>query len=134
MKRIGNTLIADDGCYLINGDEIAETVVKPSLESYNNSVYEFIKLNDHINSLRKRENKTLILALYKYLAKLENDKEKVLKIAKDSSKINGEWNYILALFYVKLNTLVSVKLVESEDSTVIYHFLSESLRNQKKLS
>ena len=49
-------------------------------------------------------------------------------------KINAEWNYILALFDVKLNTLVSVKLVESEDSTVIYHFLNESLRNQKKIS
>lgn len=26
MKRIGNTLIADEGCYLINGEEIAETL------------------------------------------------------------------------------------------------------------
>ena len=49
-------------------------------------------------------------------------------------KINGIWNYILALFDVKLNTLVSAKLVESEDSTAIYHFLNESLRNQKKIS
>ena len=49
-------------------------------------------------------------------------------------KINGEWNYILALFDVKLNTLVSAKLVESEDSMTIYHFLNASLRNQKKIS
>ena len=49
-------------------------------------------------------------------------------------KINGEWNYILALFDVKLNTLVSVKLVESEDSKTIFQFLNESLRNQKKIS
>lgn len=49
-------------------------------------------------------------------------------------KINCEWNYILALFDVKLNTLVSVKLVESEDSKTIYQFLNESLRNQKKIS
>ena len=49
-------------------------------------------------------------------------------------KINGEWNYILALFDVKLNTLVSIKLVESEDSKTIYQFLNESLRNQKKIS
>ena len=49
-------------------------------------------------------------------------------------KINGEWSYILALFDVKLNTLVSVKLVESEDSKTIYQFLNESLRNQKKIS
>ena len=26
MKRIGNKLIADEGCYLIKGDEIAETL------------------------------------------------------------------------------------------------------------
>ena len=49
-------------------------------------------------------------------------------------KINGIWNYLLALFDVKLNTLVSVKLVESEDSKTIYQFLNESLRNQKKIS
>ena len=49
-------------------------------------------------------------------------------------KLNGEWKYILALFDVKLNTLVSVKLVESEDSKTIYHFLNKSLRNQKKIS
>ena len=49
-------------------------------------------------------------------------------------KINGIWNYVLALFDVKLNTLVSVKLVESEDSKTIYQFLNESLRNQKKIS
>ena len=73
-----------------DGDEIAETVVKPSLESYNNSVYEFIKLNDHINSLRKKENKTLILALYKYLAKLENDKEKVLILIRECNLVEDE--------------------------------------------
>ena len=49
-------------------------------------------------------------------------------------KINGIWNYILTLFDVKLNTLVSVKLVDSEDSKTIYQFLNESLRNQKKIS
>ena len=42
--------------------------------------------------------------------------------------------YILALFYVKLNNLVSTKLVESEDSKTIYQFLNESLRTQKKIS
>ena len=49
-------------------------------------------------------------------------------------KINGIWNYILALFDVKLNTLVSIKLADSEDSKTIYQFLKESLRNQKKIS
>ena len=49
-------------------------------------------------------------------------------------KIKGKWNYLLALFDVKLNTLVSIKLVESEDSKTIYQFLNESLRNQKKIS
>lgn len=49
-------------------------------------------------------------------------------------KINGVWMYILALFDVKLNTIVSIKLVESEDSETIYQFLDDSLRNQKKIS
>ena len=42
--------------------------------------------------------------------------------------------YLLALFDVKLNTIVSIKLVESEDSETIYQFLDDSLRNQKKIS
>ena len=49
-------------------------------------------------------------------------------------KINGFYNYILALFDVKLNTLVLVKLVESEDSETIHRFLKESLRNYDKFS
>ena len=35
------------------------------------------------------------------------------------ARINGVWQYILALFDVKLNTLVSTKLVKSEDSKTI---------------
>ena len=50
------------------------------------------------------------------------------------TRINGVWKYILALFDVKLNTLVSTKLVVSEDSKTIYNFLNESLRNQRKIS
>lgn len=80
-----------------DGDEIAEAVVKPSLESYNNSVYEFIKLNDHINSLRKKENKSLILALYKYLAKLENDKEKVYRLIRECNLVEDEKMQFISL-------------------------------------
>ncbi len=50
------------------------------------------------------------------------------------SNLTTNGKYILALFDVKLNSLVSVKLVESEDSRTIYHFLNKSLRNQKKIS
>lgn len=45
-------------------------------------------------------------------------------------RINGMWNYILVLFDVKFNILVSLKLVELEDFGIIYYFLNESLRNQ----
>lgn len=69
---------------------IAETVSKPTLESYNNSVYEFIKLNEHICSLKKRETKTLILALYKYLTKRENDKEKVCQLIRECDLVEDE--------------------------------------------
>ena len=47
-------------------------------------------------------------------------------------KINGEWSYILALFDVKFNTLVSVKLVESEDSKTIYQFLKRITKKSEE--
>ncbi len=50
------------------------------------------------------------------------------------ARINEVWQHILELFDVKLNTFVSTKLVKSEDSKIIYTFLNESLRNQKKIS
>ena len=45
---------------------------------------------------------------------------------------NGKWKYILTLFDAKLNTVVSIKLVKSEDEKTIYKFLNNALRNQKK--
>ena len=49
------------------------------------------------------------------------------------TKINGVWNYFLVLFDVKLNSVVSMDLVESEDIGTIYKFLDDSLRNQPKI-
>ena len=49
------------------------------------------------------------------------------------TKINGVWNYFLVLFDVKLNSVVSMELVESEDIGTIYKFLDDSLRNQHKI-
>ncbi len=49
------------------------------------------------------------------------------------TKINGVWNYFLVLFDVKLNSVVSMELVESEDIGTIYKFLDDSLRNQPKI-
>lgn len=48
------------------------------------------------------------------------------------SRINSVWKYTLALFDIKLNTIVSFKLVESEDIKTIKDFLDESLTNQNK--
>ena len=48
--------------------------------------------------------------------------------------MKGKWNYLLVLFDVKLNTIGSVRLVDSEDSKTIYQFLDESPRNQEKIS
>lgn len=47
-------------------------------------------------------------------------------------KINGQWKYVLTLFDVKMNTIVNYKIVNSESSKVIYSFLDESTRNQKR--
>ena len=49
-------------------------------------------------------------------------------------KIGGKWKYILALFDVKLNTIVSFDLVDSENSKAIYDFINKSTRNQPKKS
>ena len=47
-------------------------------------------------------------------------------------KKNGVWKYLLALFDLKLNTIVSRELVDSETVETIYKFLNESLRNKKQ--
>lgn len=47
-------------------------------------------------------------------------------------KKNGKWKYLLALFDLKLNTIVSRELADSESVKTVYKFLEESLRNQNK--
>ncbi len=47
---------------------------KPSLDSYNTSVYEFTTINDHVASLKRKETKTLVLNTYRYLAMQMDDK------------------------------------------------------------
>jgi len=47
-------------------------------------------------------------------------------------KINGQWKYILALFDLKLNTLINYKIVDSEDSKTIYQFINKSTYNQNR--
>lgn len=49
------------------------------------------------------------------------------------TEINGDWNYFLVLFYVKLNSVVSMNLKDSEDIETIRKFLDDSLRNQPKI-
>ena len=49
-------------------------------------------------------------------------------------KINGVWNYLLALFDVKQNTVVSIDLYPNESEKNIKHFLTKSTRNQKKIA
>jgi hypothetical protein len=47
-------------------------------------------------------------------------------------KKNGVWKYLLALFDLELNTIISRELVDSESIDTIYKFLNESLRNKKQ--
>ena len=47
-------------------------------------------------------------------------------------KKDGEWWYLICLFDVKINTIVSRSLVKSESAEAIENFLKDSLRNQKK--
>ena len=45
---------------------------------------------------------------------------------------DGEWQYLICLFDVKINTIVARSLVESESTKTISDILSKVLRNQKK--
>ena len=47
-------------------------------------------------------------------------------------KKNGNWKYLLALFDLELNTIVTKELVDSETVENICNFLNQSLHNQKK--
>lgn len=47
-------------------------------------------------------------------------------------KKNGKWKYLLALFDLKLNIIVSRELADSESVETVYKFLEKSLRNQNK--
>lgn len=49
-------------------------------------------------------------------------------------KNNGEWWYLLSLFDVKQNTLVSVDLVPNESEKIIKNFLTKSTKNQKRIA
>ena len=44
-------------------------------------------------------------------------------------KQNGSWKYLLALFHLKLNTIVTKELVDSETIENIYSFLNRPLAN-----
>lgn len=50
------------------------------------------------------------------------------------TKINGKWKYILALFDLKLNTIVSFDIASNESQKTIYNFLDKSTRNQNRIS
>ncbi len=49
-------------------------------------------------------------------------------------KINGTWNYLLALFDTKINTIISTKIVSSEDEKTIMDFINKSTINQRRIS
>jgi hypothetical protein len=54
-------------------EPVSPVVPKPSLQAYNNSVHRFMTLNDNIASLRKKDNKPLIQAMYCYLSGRNED-------------------------------------------------------------
>ena len=43
---------------------------------------------------------------------------------------NGNWMYLLVLFDLKLNTIVTTELIDSETIAHLCNFLSQSLLNQ----
>ena len=49
-------------------------------------------------------------------------------------KENGTWFFLLALFDVKLNTIISYEIVEKEDPDTIRNFLSEATYNKNRIA
>lgn len=47
-------------------------------------------------------------------------------------KLTGNGSIFLALFDLKINTLINYKIVDSEDSKTIHHFINKSTYNQKR--
>lgn len=52
--------------------------IKPSLDTYNTSVYEFTTINDHVANLRKRDTKPLVMAMYRFLSLQAVDRSALL--------------------------------------------------------
>ena len=56
MKRIGNKLIADEGCYLIKGEEIAETLTASA--DYDFSQWSEISIEEYNKRFENNEETT----------------------------------------------------------------------------
>ena len=101
--------------------------IKPSLEAYNNSVYEFTVINDHVANLRKRDTKPLVMAMYRFLSLQSVDKTAILSQIRSANISEDVMEQFVALvsrieaFLTQKKTIIDAWLYyEPKDDVVSY--------------
>lgn len=101
--------------------------IKPSLEAYNNSVYEFTVINDHVANLRKRDTKPLVMAMYRFLSLQSVDKSNILSQIRSANISEDVMEQFVALvsrieaFLTQKKTIIDAWLYyEPKDDVVSY--------------
>lgn len=88
IDKLGITI--NDGFEIIKHESLHKSDLnvissKPTLEAYNNSVYEFITINDHIASLKRKETKELLNCMFAFLSMHDDDSESLLIKVRESN-------------------------------------------------
>lgn len=103
--------------------------IKPTLEAYNHSVNEFRTINDHINSLRRRETRILLHYMYRFLAMQNTDASQLLQQIRETNISDNEKEQFVSLvsqiqaFLVKKKPIIDLWLsFESKDE--VHDYLS----------
>lgn len=70
---------------------------KPSLEAYNSSVYEFVTINDQIASLKRKESRTILMSLYRFLALQDTNVHAIIELIRESGIPDGDKEQFVSL-------------------------------------
>lgn len=71
--------------------------IKPTLESYNHSVNEFRTINDHVNSLRRKETRILLHSMYRFLALQDTDASQLFQQIRETNISDNEKEQFVSL-------------------------------------
>lgn len=101
--------------------------IKPSLEAYTTSVYEFTVINDHVANLRRRDTKPLVMAMYRFLSLQSVDKTAILSQIRSANISEDVMEQFVALvsrieaFLIQKKPIIDAWLnYEPKDDVVSY--------------